>query len=179
MALSWFTATWQTLGLVLASALAIYFSLVVLTRIGGLRSFSKLSAFDFAVTVAIGTVVASTLLSREPPLAQGVMALVALYAIQIGLAMARNRSQRVQRWVDNEPLLLMDHDEILDENLRKGKMTRDDLYAKLREANVLRLEQVRAVVMESTGDVSVLHTDEEGPEPDGELLEGVRGGAER
>lgn len=174
MALSWFATAWGTLALVLASGLGIYVSLVVLTRLGGLRSFSKLSAFDFAITVAIGSILATVMIAESPPLAQGVMALVTLYGIQIGVAVLRHRSDRVAAWIDNEPLLVMDHDEILEENLRKGKMTRDDLYAKLREANVLRLEEVRAVVMESTGDVSVLHADADGPEPDPELLAGVR-----
>lgn len=174
MVVSWFTTTWQALGLVVASTLGIYLSLIVLTRVSGLRSFSKLSGFDFAITVAIGSVVATVLVSRDPPLAQGVMALVALYGFQIGLAALRNRSTMLAGWVDNEPLLLMDHQQILDENLRRGRMTREDLYAKLREANVVRLDQVRAVVMESTGDVSVLHTDADGPEPDPELLDSVR-----
>lgn len=174
MALSWFSSTWQALGLVVASTVGIYLSLIVVTRFAGLRSFSKLSGFDFAITVAIGSVVASVLVAEDPPLAQGVMALVALYAIQIGVAALRNRSQAVAGWVDNEPLLVMDEERILDENLRKGHMTREDLYAKLREANVLRLEEVHAVVMESTGDVSVLHGEPEGPEPDPEVLTGVR-----
>lgn len=174
MALSWFASTWQALVLVVASTLGIYVSLIVVTRLSGLRSFSKLSGFDFAVTVAIGSVVATVLVAEDPPLAQGVMALAALYAIQIGIAALRHRSDTVAGWVDNEPILIMDHQRILDENLRRGHMTREDLYAKLREANVLRLEEVRAVVMESTGDVSVLHAEPEGPEPDPEVLTGVR-----
>jgi len=58
--------------------------------------------------------------------------------------------------------------------LRAVRMTEDDLYAKLREANVTRWDQVRAVVMESTGDVSVLHADPEAPPLEAGLLHGVR-----
>jgi uncharacterized membrane protein YcaP (DUF421 family) len=64
--------------------------------------------------------------------------------------------------------------DILRDNLRAAQMTEGDLYAKLREANVTQLEQVRAVVMESTGDVSVLHADEGDPDLDADLLHGVR-----
>lgn len=174
MALSWFTTAWGTIALVVASGLGIYVGLVVLTRLAGLRSFSKLSAFDFAITVAIGSVVSMVVVAESPPLAQGLAALATLYGLQIGVAALRHRSDRIASWVDNEPLLIMDHGEILDENLRKGRMTREDLYAKLREANILRLEEVRAVVMESTGDVSVLHTEPDGPEPEPVLLEDVR-----
>ncbi len=69
----------------------------------------------------------------------------------------RKRVPGVTALVDNAPLLLMDGTEVLSDNLRRANMTEADLRAKLREANVTRLEQVRAVVMESTGDVSVLH----------------------
>jgi uncharacterized membrane protein YcaP (DUF421 family) len=54
-----------------------------------------------------------------------------------------------------------------------------DLRAKLREANVARFEQVRAVVMESTGDVTVLHDSPEVPPIDDALLADVGGGPER
>ncbi|MFB6230366.1 MAG: YetF domain-containing protein, partial [Salinibacter sp.] len=53
-------------------------------------------------------------------------------------------------------LLFLDGPEVLSDNLRPRNMTEADLRAKLHEANVTRLEQVRAVVMESTGDVPVL-----------------------
>jgi uncharacterized membrane protein YcaP (DUF421 family) len=77
--------------------------------------------------------------------------------------------------VDNAPSLVMAGPDILHENMRKVRMTKDDLYAKLREANVTRLEQVRAVVVESTGDVSVLHADPESAPIDTELLRNVQG----
>ena len=73
--------------------------------------------------------------------------------------------------MDNAPLLIMQDGEVLEENLNAAKMTRADLMAKLREANVLQLRDVRAVVFEQTGDVSVLHGD---ADVDGEILQGVR-----
>ena len=77
--------------------------------------------------------------------------------------------------VDNEPLLLMRGEDILDDNLRKAKVTHGDLRAKLREANVTKLSQVHAVVMESTGDIAVLHNDSDDHEIDDVILKGVRG----
>ena len=74
--------------------------------------------------------------------------------------------------MDNEPLMIMWGQDILEDNLKAAKMTRSDLMAKLREANVLRMEQVQAVIFEQTGDVSVLHG--EGP-VDETLIAGVRG----
>lgn len=59
--------------------------------------------------------------------------------------------------MDNSPLLLMDGATVLENNLRKARVTRGDLRSKLREANVTRLSQVKAVVFETTGNISVLH----------------------
>lgn len=159
--------------MVLLSATVIYVELIILTKIAGLRSFSKLSTFDFAVTVAIGSTVAIVLLMENPPLVQGMVGLAFLYALQIVLAIGRRRSSWFQGLIDNQPLLLMEDGEVLEENLREGKMTRGDLRARLREANVLDPSQVRAVVMETTGDVSVLH----GPPDEAlheDLLQSVR-----
>ncbi|MGB3773770.1 MAG: YetF domain-containing protein [Leeuwenhoekiella sp.] len=61
----------------------------------------------------------------------------------------------------NNPVLLMKDGIVLYDNLKKTNVGEDDLIAKLREANVLDFSQVRAVVLESTGDMSVLHTSED------------------
>jgi uncharacterized membrane protein YcaP (DUF421 family) len=63
----------------------------------------------------------------------------------------------MEKVVDNEPLVLMAGDRILRDNLNKSRVTENDLWAKLREANVLDPQEVRAVVLETTGDISVLH----------------------
>ena len=64
----------------------------------------------------------------------------------------------------------MKGDKILHENLNKNRITEEDLMAKLREANVLRLEDVQAVVLEQTGDISVLHGDKD---IDAQILKGI------
>lgn len=171
--MEWITTTWESIGFVALSALGMYLGLIVLTRVAGLRSFSKMSSFDFAITVAIGSVLAGTVIAENPPLLQSLAALAILYALQIGLAFLRQRSDAIQHVVDNEPMLLMAGREILHDNLRKAQVTEGDVRAKLREANVLSLDHVHAVVLEATGDVSVLHG---APDADLDLslLDGVR-----
>ena len=172
---SWLTTSGSALLMVLFTTVAIYLTLIILTRVAGLRSFSKMSSFDFAITVAIGSVIASTILSDNPPLLQGMAGLAFLYLIQITVASLRGKSEYLSRLVDNPPLLLMDGSIFLEENMRKAKITHDDLRAKLREANVTQLKQVKAVVMEATGDVSVLHHSDPAHKIDNELLENVTG----
>jgi uncharacterized membrane protein YcaP (DUF421 family) len=176
MGTSWLTTSWQAALHAILSAIGIYAAVIVYTRLAGLRSFSKMSSFDFAMTVAVGSVVASTTLSRDVPLALGVVALGGLYAVQELIAHLRVKVPGASEIVDNRPVLLMKDGKMLPEAMRAAEITRADLLAKLREANVLRLQQARVVVLETTGDISVLHASRDGDgSVDDELLEGVRG----
>ena len=170
---SWFSTSFAASVTVVLTAVGIYLVLVLFTRLAGLRTFSKMSTVDFAVTVAVGSVLASTILTKDPPLAQSVVALAALFMMQYGASLLRMNSDAMTDVLDNRPVLVMAGPEILHENLKNVRMTENDLYAKLRQANVTRRDQIRAVVMETTGDVSVLHADPDGQPLEGELLYGV------
>ena len=157
-----FNTSWETVMLISASAIGIYVAIILLTRIIGKRSFSKMSSFDFAMTVAVGSIVATTILSSSVKLIEGLVGLTMIYVLQISIALAR-RNKTVQNMVDNSPLLLMDGEKIISSNLRKARVTEGDLRSKLREANVTELSQIKAVIFETTGDISVLHKKEDSP----------------
>lgn len=129
-----------------------------LTRLVGLRSFSKMTAFDFVATVATGSLLAS--LGRAtswPAFIQALVAMSSLFALQVAAAWGRRRSERFQRAIDNRPRILMYRGRILDEALDATRVARSDVVAKLREANARDPASVSAVVLEATGDISVLH----------------------
>jgi phosphate/sulfate permease len=124
----------------------------------------------------VASIFASAVLTEDPPLFRGLFALGFIYVLQHVIARLRIRSNLVSQFVDNAPILVMDGSTILEENLSKSGITREDLRSKLREANVLRWEQVQAVVVETTGDVTVLHaSDGDESTLDRSLLAGVRG----
>ncbi|TDS12024.1 uncharacterized protein DUF421 [Maribacter caenipelagi] len=157
-----FNTSWETVMLISASAIGIYVAIILLTRIIGKRSFSKMSSFDFAMTVAVGSIVATTILSSSVKLIEGLVGLTMIYVLQISIALAR-RNKTVQNMVDNSPLLLMDGEKIISSNLRKARVTEGDLRSKLREAHVTDLSQIKAVIFETTGDISVLHKKDDSP----------------
>lgn len=158
----WFEFSWEAFGAILISAFGIYVAVILMTRICGKRSFSKMSSFDFAMTVAVGSIIATTILSKSVSLMDGIVGTVAVYLLQLGAAFIR-RNDTVQKIMDNKPLLLMDGPVILEDNLRKGRVAKSDLRAKLREANITELSEVKAVVFETTGDISVLHKSHDRP----------------
>ncbi len=152
-------------------AFMVMFVILLASRIFGLRSFSKMSGFDFSVTVALGAVLATALTNPEEPILLSVAAIVTLFIWQMVISPLRQRFRTVQRALDNLPLLLMEDGKVLFENLKLGGMTRDDLWAKLREANIAKLDDVKIAVLETTGEVTVIGG---AGEVSPELLENVR-----
>ena len=149
------TASWSTIGLAALSTVAVLAAVITYTRLAGLRSFSKMSSFDFAVTVAIGTIMGSVALSGSS-LVVGLVVLGLFYLLQVSIALLR-RHARFDKVVDNDPLVLMVGANMVAENLNRTRVTPNDIRSKLREANVYNYDDVKAVILESTGDISVIH----------------------
>lgn len=137
------------LGIALSCAAVILFS-----RVAGLRSFTKLSGYDFAATIAIGSLLASAAIGKLP-LWSGLAAIAGLLVAQAAISLARRQSWG-HALVDNKPLLLMDGPEVLQQNLTRAGLIEDDLASQLRSAGAASREDVRAVILETSGDVSVI-----------------------
>ncbi len=171
----WFATSLDEAALVLLSTACVYAIIIGYTRITGLRSFSKMSAADFAMTVAVGSLLGGSIAAPSPTVLMVAVALGGLFTAQWLVAYLRTRNESFSTLVDNDPLMLMVGREILDDNLRDSQLTRQDLHAKLREANVWNYDQVLAVVFETTGDISVLHSHSDVDcEIDSAIFEGVR-----
>ncbi|HUG45984.1 MAG TPA: YetF domain-containing protein [Sphingomicrobium sp.] len=156
-------------GLVLTTAALLW--VVVLVRVVGLRSFSKMTAFDFVATVATGSLLAAGAAAASwQAYAQVMIAMAALLAAQVFLALMRRKSEKLRALMSNTPTLLMENGEFCEPALRMTRVAREDVLAKIRTANALNLADIRAVVLETTGDISVLH----GNAVDEELLKGVK-----
>lgn len=164
----WFAIDNRTVLSILVSAIVMILAATAIIRIVGLRALSKMGGFDFIVTVALGSIVASVV-ATSTSLWHGTLAIASVLGVQWVVAKLRRTS--IGDIFDNEPLLLMNGQTVLHDNMAHARVTDHDLVAKLREANVTRMDQVLAVVLETTGDVSVLHG--EGPLDDA-MLEGVR-----
>ena len=144
---------------------------VVLVRIVGLRSFSKMTNFDFVMTVATGSLLAGAAQATQwSGFAQALVAMAALFFVQLAVSKVRKVSDPFEAAIQNDPVLLMRDGKFCEKAMREERVAKSDVIAKLREANCLELDKVRAVVLETTGDVSVLH----GASVDDRLLENIR-----
>lgn len=133
-----------------------YASLVLLLRFTGKRTLSKMNAFDFVVTVALGSTLATILLSREVTLAQGVLALALLVVLQFAITWTSVRVSWVRRAVTGEPSLLLYRGELLGDAMRKARVTEDEVRAAVRSAGLAGVAEAESVVLETDGSFSVV-----------------------
>lgn len=147
---------WQGPLRVLVVGTLAYAALVAILRVSGKRTLSKLNAFDFVVTVALGSTLATVLLSKDVALLEGVLALALLVALQWIIAFLSVRSERFQNLVKSEPALLLRDGRFLDGAMRRERITREEVIAAIRSQGAGDPVQVAAVVLETDGSLSVL-----------------------
>jgi uncharacterized membrane protein YcaP (DUF421 family) len=147
---------WRSLLRTSSFGVLAYIGLVLLLRLAGNRTLSKMNAFDFVVTVALGSTLATVLLSKDVSLAQGALALSLLVAMQFIVSWSSVRMSWVRRLVTGEPTLLFYGGSPLRESLRRARVTEDEVRAAVRAAGIGAMEEVEAVVMETDGSLSVV-----------------------
>lgn len=136
--------------------------LVVVLRITGKRTLAQLNAFDFIVTVALGSTLATIILSSDVAWAEGALALVLLALLQLVVAWISVRSARFQHAVTAGPSLLVLDGAVLPDALQRARISAESLQQSVRSAGVGGLELVGAVVVETNGKLSVIAADRMG-----------------
>jgi uncharacterized membrane protein YcaP (DUF421 family) len=133
-----------------------YVSLIVFLRMSGKRTLSKMNAFDLIVTVALGSTLASILLSKDVALLQGVTALGLLILLQFVITWSSVRWRWVRATVTGEPLLLVHRGQYLDAALRRARVTPEEVRAAIRGGGHASLDNIEAVVLETDGSFSIV-----------------------
>lgn len=137
-----------------------YVVLIVFLRLSGKRTLSKMNAFDFIVTIALGSTLASLLLSKDVSLAQGALAFAVLIGLQFAITWSSVRARWVRRFVTGEPLLLLYRGRFLTSAMRHARLTESEVRAAVRAANLKDLADVEAVVLETDASLTVVPSGE-------------------
>jgi uncharacterized membrane protein YcaP (DUF421 family) len=148
--------SWTGLGRVLLVGTLAYVALAAMLRISGKRTLTKLNAFDLVVTVALGSTLATVLLSKSVALAEGVLAMALLVFLQFVMTWLSVRSPGFRNLVKSEPTLIMHEGQFLDGAMPAQRITRDEVMAALRSNGVMDASQAPAVVLETDGSIAVI-----------------------
>jgi uncharacterized membrane protein YcaP (DUF421 family) len=133
-----------------------YIGLVAFLRVSGKRTLAKMNAFDLVVTVALGSTLATILLSSDVSLSEGLFAFVLLCSLQYVVAWLSVRSRRFREIIKSEPALLLRNGEYLRGAMRSERVTEDEIRAAVRSSGQADPSQVAAVVLETDGSFSVI-----------------------
>jgi uncharacterized membrane protein YcaP (DUF421 family) len=150
-----FFESWYNVGRTVTLSIVGFAALIILLRVSGKRTLSKLNVFDFVFVVAVGSVFASTIISKDITLIEGVAALGTLIAIQVILAELAARVPVVERIINGEPTLLLSRGKFIPRALRKERITEEEVRAAIRIKGINRVEDVDAVILENDGTLSV------------------------
>ena len=162
--------SWTGLGRVILAGVFAYLALVLWLRVSGKRMLSKWNAFDFAITVALGSTLANVLLSKDVALAEGVLALALLIALQFAITWLSVRSSILRRLIKGEPKLLLKNGQFIHAAMKSERVTESEIRAAVRSAGIAAIEEVEAVVLETNGTFSII---KHSPGSTGSALAGV------
>ena len=149
-----------------------YLSLLVLLRVSGKRTLARWNAFDFIVTVAFGSLLATMILSKDTSVAQGVLGFALLVVLQYTVSWLSVRYADVRNLIKSEPTLLLYQGEFRQAALKENRVTEGEIRAAVRSQGISGLEDVEAVILETDGSFSVIRKFEASSES---ALKGVKG----
>jgi len=151
-----FFKSWDNLIQVAVVSALVYIGLVTFLRFSGKRTLSSMNAFDFIVTVAFGSTLASTILPSTVTLADGLLALGMLIILQLIVAWIEIRSSLFHNIVTSHPAIIFFRGEFVEDVMRRERVEHGEILAIIRRNGILDLDAVEAVVLETDGSFSVL-----------------------
>ena len=148
-------------------AVAIYVILVLVFRLSGKRTLEQITLFDFVLLLIVAESTQQALLGDDFSVTNGVLIVITLVAMDNMLAAVANRSARIDRLINDVPLVLIEDGELNDERIRRSRIAVDDIVAEARITQGLEsLDEVRHAVLERNGRISVIPWRDR-PTPDG------------
>lgn len=133
-----------------------YIAIIIILRISGKRTLAKWNSFDFIVTIALGSVLASAFISTKDTFGKSILAFGLLVLFQFILTWISVRSSIIQKLIKSEPSLLLYKGEMQYDVMKQQRIAEGEILGALRTNGVSAVENVDAVVLETDGSFSVI-----------------------
>ena len=142
--------------------LILYLVLVFSVRLMGKRQIGQMEASEFVVTMLVANLAAIPMQDAAIPLYAGLIPILTVLGAELVLSGLILRSMVIRRLFCGKPVILIDNGHILQDNLRRTRITLDELMGHLREKDVLCIETVQYAILETDGNLSVFPYPEKG-----------------
>lgn len=147
---------WEKVARVAVLSICAYVGLVVMLRASGKRTLTKLNVYDFVFVVALGSVLAATVLTPQITLAEGLVATAVLIAMQYLLSYLSVSSSKVDSYVNGEPTLVFHSGDFLWDAMKEERVSPEEITAAARRQGILSLDSIDSIVLETDGTFSVI-----------------------
>ena len=141
---------------VIITGIVAYISVIAILRFSGKRTLAKWNSFDFVVTIALGSVLASSLLSNKDEFGKGILGFALLVLFQYVITWISVRSSVIQKLIKAEPALLLYRGEMQYDMMKQERIAEGEILAALRTSGVSAIEDADAVILETDGSFSVI-----------------------
>jgi len=135
--------------------IAVYFVALILTRVLGRKLISQMTFFDFVVGVIIGSAAVTAATVQQDSIVSGFVILIGVSLLTLVIDLIHVKSIRLHKAIESEPVAVVENGQIVDGNMRKIRLTTEELMMKLREKNVFNIADVEFAIMEIDGKLSV------------------------
>lgn len=137
-----------------------FIAIVLILRASGKRTLSKMNAFDFIVTVALGSVLATTIINYQNSFWNGILAFIMLVTLQHVTTWLSVRFKSIGSMIKSEPALLYYEDTFQERAMIKERVDRNELKQAIRKAGYVSFDDISAIVLESDGTLTVISSSE-------------------
>ena len=134
----------------------IYVLALILSKLIGIKIISQMNFFDFIVGISVGSMIAKIIIDKDHVVFSGIVALIVFALLTIATSYLNLKSYTARRIINAKTLILIENGRIIDKNMKRLRITVNELMMKLREKDVFNLEDVQFAIMESSGQLSVL-----------------------
>jgi len=134
----------------------VFFALYVLMRVIGRRELSKLEPFDLILLIILGDAVQQGLTQDDYSLTGAMLAIVTIAVLQIAVSFLNFRFPRLRPVLNGEPVVIVQDGKPIDRNLRRERLTLDDLAESARLQGIGSLDDVAWGVLETSGEISFI-----------------------
>src|SRR5881275_793102 len=137
-------------------AAVVFFCIFFVTRVVGRRQLSDLEPFDLILLVVLGDLVQQGITQSDESVTGTLIVISTMTLLSVGVGWLSFRFARVRLITEGEPIILIHDGELIEANLRRERLTRNDLEEEAREQQLTSLDQVRWAILEDGGTISII-----------------------
>ena len=137
-------------------AVVLYVFVIFVMRVIGRRELSSMTPFDLVLLIILGDAIQQGLTQDDYSVTGAILAVATIAALQVFTSYLSFRSQRARKVLEGEPIVIVERGEFVEHNLKRERMTADEVAEEMRQNQISSLDQVEWAILEANGSISFI-----------------------